>query len=578
MCVPGYEDILVFFNKCNVRSLSMIEKDIDFIRLTLPDGSERSVAKGTSLAELSIDFQNNYKFPIIAARVGNDLKELNFRLEKDSKIELVDLASDDGMRIYRRSLCFVLIKAVKELFPDRKVSICHSISKGLYCEIKGCKELDAGEVAQIAERMREIVEAKIPFVKHLMSLEEAEEMFIRNGRLDRFHVIEYREKPYVTIYSCDGLQDYFYGYMAPHTGYVEKFALTYYQPGLIMLFPDKSNPDVLPEFKEQKKLFNIFHEFKRWGSILEVENIGALNDIIKAGQIGGLMRVSEALHEKKLAQIADMITNNENRKRIVLISGPSSSGKTTFANRLAIQLRVNGVKPVTISLDDYFIDRSRTPRDEKGEYDFEALEAIDIELFNRQLAELTCGNEVEVPIFNFPKGCRESAGRRLKMCDDQVIIVEGIHGLNEKLTASIPRKDKFKIYASAITSMNIDDHNRIPSTDTRMIRRIVRDFQFRGNSAVNTIKRWPSVRRGEEKNIFPFQEEADIMFNSSLIFELGVLKTYADPLLSGIDASYPEYSEAKRLMEFLSLFLPIDSKEIPQNSIIREFIGGSCFY
>ena len=311
---------------------------------------------------------------------------------------------------------------------------------------------------------------------------------------------------------------------------------------------------------------------------MEVENVGALNDLIKAGKSTELIRICEALHEKKLASIADMITHSKNKKRIVLISGPSSSGKTTFAQRLSIQLRVNGLKPVTISLDDYFLNREDTPLDENGEYDFEALEAVDVRLFNKQLNELIQGNEVEVPVFNFATGSREPAGRKLKINDDNILVIEGIHGLNEKLTSEIPRGSKFKIYVSALTSMNIDDHNRIPTTDNRIIRRIVRDHQFRGNSAINTIKRWPSVRRGEEKNIFPFQESADVMFNSSIMIELSVLKTFAEPLLNEIDSTAQEYSEARRLIEFLSYFLPVDAKDVPANSIIREFIGGSCFY
>jgi uridine kinase len=426
--------------------------------------------------------------------------------------------------------------------------------------------------------MKELVRLKLPFVKRLLTVDQAKAIFEKSGRMDRFHAIEHRERTYVTIYSCDGYDDYFYGYMAPDTSYIQSFRLKFYSPGLLLMYPEKSKPIVLPEFEEQKKLLNIFHEYKTWGSILGVENVGALNDIIKDGQICDFMRVSEALQEKKIAQIADMIINSPNKKKVVLISGPSSSGKTTFAHRLSIQLRVNGLKPVTISLDDYFVDREHTPRDESGDFDFEALEAIDLCLFNSHLAELIEGGEVEIPIFNFSKGCRESVGRNLRISENQILVIEGIHGLNEKLTATIPRESKFKIYVSALTSMNIDDHNRIPTTDTRIIRRIVRDFQFRGNNALNTIKRWPSVRRGEEKNIFPFQEEADVMFNSSLIFELGVLKSFAEPLLSEIDSTQTEFSEARRLIEFLSYFLPIEPGEIPANSIIREFIGGSCFY
>lgn len=556
----------------------MNENNLNMIKVVFPDNSEREVYEGISLQELSESCKNQYKSTIVAAKGNNDIKELSYRLNESCRVEFIDLTDDDGMRIYKRSLSFILIKAVNDLFPDRKVIICHSISKGIYCEVKGDTPLTVEEVDMIKNRMKEIVNLKIPFIKKIMSLDEAREVFRKIGRMDRFRSIEYRKKPYVTLYECDGFQDYFYGYMVPHTGYLDKFDLKYYQPGLILMSPEKTSPDAIPQFKEQKKLFSIFAEYKKWGKILGVEDVSALNDIVKEGKINELIRVAEALHEKKIAQIADMIAFNEHKKKVVLIAGPSSSGKTTFAHRLSIQLKVNGLRPVTISLDDYFVDRELTPKDENGEYDFEALEAIDIKLFNRHLAELIEGKEVDVPIFNFPKGCRESFCRKLKIDEDQIIIIEGIHGLNEKLTASIPKENKFKIYVSALTSMNIDEHNRIPTTDTRIIRRIVRDYQFRGCSAANTIKRWPSVRRGEERNIFPFQEEADVMFNSALMFELGVLKTYAEPLLMEIDSSEPEYSEARRLIEFLNNFLPIDSKEIPANSIIREFIGGSCFY
>ncbi|NLL04711.1 MAG: nucleoside kinase [Clostridiaceae bacterium] len=556
----------------------MRESNMDLIKLTFPDGSEMEVAEGISLLELSNDFTGKYKSVIVAAKVDNDIKELSFHLYNNANIEFIDLTNDDGMRIYRRSLSFVLIKAVNDLYPDRKVIISHSISKGIFCEVNGDTPLTAEEVSKIEDRMRELIERKIPFVKKILSLDEAREIFRKTGRLDRFSAVEYRKKSYVTIYNCDGFEDYFYGYMAPDTGYLKKFALKFYSPGLIMMFPDKTNPDIIPKFKEQKKLFSIFKEYKNWGRILGVANVGSLNALVKENKVNELIRVGEALHEKKIAQIADMIAFNKHKKRVVLIAGPSSSGKTTFAQRLAIQLKVNGLRPVTISLDDYFVDRDRTPVDENGEFDFEALEAIDLLLFNQHLASLIKGEEVGIPIFNFPNGCREDFCRKLKIDEDQLLIIEGIHGLNERLTSSIPKESKFKVYVSAITSMSIDDHNRIPTTDSRMLRRIVRDFQFRGCSAINTIKRWPSVRRGEEKNIFPFQEEADIMFNSALPFELGVLKVLAEPLLSDVDSSQEEYSEARRLIEFLTNFVPIESKEIPANSIIREFVGGSCFY
>jgi uridine kinase len=556
----------------------MREHNINLIKVSFPDETEREVLEGISLFELSKDHEKDYKSAIVAAKVNNDIKELSYHLYDNCKVEFIDLMNSDGFRIYRRSLCFILIKAVQDIFPERKVVISHSISKGVYYEVKGDAELNDEEVAMIEERMKELVKRKIPFIKKVMSIEEAKVIFKKTGRMDRYYSVGHRKKPYVTMYECDGYEDYFHGYMAPDTGYLKKFALKLCKPGLILMYPDITNPDIIPKYKEQKKLFNIFKEYKTWGRILGVANVSSLNDIVKQGDIGELMRIAEALHEKKIAQIADMIAFNKHKKKIVLIAGPSSSGKTTFAQRLAIQLRVNGLRPTTISLDDYFVDREHTPKDENGDYDFESIDAIDIMLFNSHLAELIAGKEVGIPIFNFHKGCREDFYRELKIDEDQLLVVEGIHGLNEKLTSSIHKDSKFKVYVSALTSMNIDDHNRIPTTDTRIIRRIVRDFQFRGCSAVNTMKRWPSVRRGEEKNIFPFQEEADIMFNSSLIFELGVLKTLAEPLLKDVDSSYEEYSEARRLIEFLQNFLPIDSKEIPANSIIREFIGGSCFY
>lgn len=548
------------------------------ITVSFDFGVQTSVDAGTSLAELSREYAGFYKSMIIAARVDNTIKELSYQLEKDCRVSFVDLTEEDGSRIYRRSLHFILVKAVHDLFPERRAVINHSISKGLYCEIIGERELDGDEVAAVERRMKEIVRLGIPFEKRELPVEEAKKIFEKNDRMDRFYAIQYRENPYVTIYECDGYADYFYGYMAPDTSYITLFSLIFYPPGLIMVYPEKCDPSVLPEFKEQKKLFAVFSEYKRWGRILGVDNVGALNKIVDSGEVSDLIRISEALQEKKIAQIADMIACSGDPKRVVLISGPSSSGKTTFAERLSIQLRVNGLKPVTISLDNYFVDRDSTPRDENGELDFEALEAIDVKLFNLHLAQLIRGREVEIPIFNFPNGAREPVGKKMALEDDNILIIEGIHGLNEKLTRDIPKKNKFKIYVSALTSMNIDDHNRIPTTDTRIIRRIVRDYQFRGTNAVSTIKRWPSVRRGEERNIFPFQESADIMFNSSLIVELGVLKCFAEPLLSEIGTETPEYSEAKRLLGFLSYFLPIESREIPFNSIIREFIGGSCFY
>lgn len=536
------------------------------------------VEMGTTLLELSKKFEKKYSSTIVAARVNNDIKELSFEISKNSDIKFIDLTDEDGMRMYRRSLYFIFIKAVNEVFPDRNAIISHPMSNGVYCEINGDEALTEVEVEAVEKKMKEIVAKAIPFDKKVITLEEAKEHYKKVGRLDKYEVLEHRKKPYVTIYNCGGFEDYYYGYMVPNTSYINCFDLKYYQPGVVIQFPSKSNPEVLPPFKEQKKLFNVFIEYKKWIKILGVQNVGAINDNIKAGEIGDLIRVSEALHEKKIAEIADKITNHEEEKRIVLISGPSSSGKTTFANRLGIQLRVNGFVPKTISLDNYFVNRDQTPRDSDGDYDYEALEAIDVKLFNKHLSELLNGYEVELPIYNFETGCRESVGQRMVMKKNNILVIEGIHGLNDSLTASISPEDKYKIYVSALTSMNIDDHTRIPTTDTRIIRRIVRDNQFRGCSAINTINRWPSVRRGEEKNIFPYQENADIMFNSSLVYELCLLKTYAEPLLLQLGPENERYSEVKRLIEFLSYFLPIDAKDVPNNSIVKEFIGGNCFF
>jgi uridine kinase len=549
----------------------------NMIIIILPDGIKKKYHKGITLLELSKECESKYSSTIVAGKVNNEIRELGFKITENCKVEFIDMTHTDGFRIYQRSICFVLIKAVNDLFPNRKVIMEHSISKGLYCEIHGEKDLDACEVELINNKMKKIIDAKLPFVKNTIPSFEAEEIFLKNGRKDRYDALKHRMKQYVTLYKCEDFEDYFYGYMVPHTGYVDRFALKFYPPGVILRYPERSRPDKVADFKEQKKLFSIFAEHKKWNKILGIENVGFMNNIVKSGGINDFIRVSEALHEKKIANIADMISNSIHKKRVILISGPSSSGKTTFAKRLSIQLRVNGLKPLMISIDDYFVNREETPVDENGERDYEVLEAIDINLFNKQLYDLINLNEVEVPVYNFSKGMREKKGRKLKIGMDDVLIIEGIHGLNDKLTKFISLENKFKIYVSALTSINIDDHNRIPSTDTRVIRRIVRDHRSRGCNALNTIKRWSSVRRGEKKNIFPFQEQADVMFNSALPYELGVLKTYAEPLLSKINSSYVQYSEAKRLLEFLSYFLPIGTGEIPSNSIIREFIGGSCF-
>lgn len=547
------------------------------LKVTLLDQT-LDVPKGISLLELSRQVEEQYESAIVAAKVNNVLKDLSFRIEEDSHIDFIDLTTDDGFRIYQRSVSFLLIKAVGEVFPQATITIEHSISKGLYCELHGIDPLTEKDVQAIERRMKEMVEEDIEFHMDIVPLPEALKLFEKEGQLDKVKLLKYRNLPTIKIYSCGWLRDYFYGIMVPSTGYLKHFELKFYMPGFILRYPDKSDPTTIPEYKEQPKLFSVFREAEKWAKILEIEDVGSLNDHIAAGYGDELIRISEALHEKKIAQLADMITNERNQIRLILIAGPSSSGKTTFAQRLSVQLRVNNVKPISISLDDYFVSRDKTPLDENGEPDFEALEAIDLDLFNEQLTKLIQGVEVELPVFNFLTGQREYRGKKVKIKRDQPIIIEGIHGLNDVLTSAIPRGSKFKIYISALTQLNIDNHNRIPTTDARIIRRIVRDNQFRSHDALKTIKLWPKVRRGEEKNIFPFQEDADVMFNSHLPYELAVLKRYAEPLLAEIAPSEPEFSEAKRLLKFLSYFLPLDDSAIPNNSIIREFIGNSCFH
>lgn len=554
----------------------MSEQNLEKIKVKIKGKIETEVVHGTTLLELSKNYEDSFTSPIMGARVNNRIKGLTFKITEPCNIDFLDMTNEDGIRIYRRSLSFIVSLAVREMYPEAKVSLCHSLSKGIYCEFKYKEMLTEEILKNIEKRMHEIVERRAPFNRKVISIEEAKIICQKECRIDLIHLVQHRSKPHITLYECGGFSDCYYGYLLPDTSYVKLFELKYYPPGFILRHPDKADPLAIPPFLENKKLFNIFNEYKRWGKIMEVENVGMLNNIVDSGEISDLIRISEGLYEKKIAQVADKIAVDPD-KRIVLIAGPSSSGKTTTAQRLAIQLRVNCLKPVMISLDNYFLDRERTPVDENGEYDFESLDAIDVQLFNEHLEDLLEGKEVEIPIFNFTIGAREKKGTKLKITENQIVIIEGIHGLNEKLTAAIDKKKKFKIYVSALTSLSIDDHNRIPTTDTRIIRRIVRDSQYRNHDALSTIKRWPSVRRGEENNIFPFQEEADVMLNSALIYELGVLKTFAEPLLQAVHETNPEFSEARRLLNFLSYFLPIGTEDIPITSIVREFIGGGCF-
>ncbi|WP_422447613.1 nucleoside kinase [Thermoanaerobacterium sp. DL9XJH110] len=549
------------------------------MKVTIDGRGEKLINEPVALLTLAKEYQKEYSSPIVGAIVNNRLRELTYVLKEDARLEFLDLTTEIGMKIYVRSLSFLFIKACHDVLPGCRVHIEHSLGDGLYCEIYRGEPISEEDVEDIESRMRQLVERDIPILKTKMSVEEAAIMFKKMGLEDKVRVLKYRKEPFVNIYELDGMKDYFYGYMLPSTGYLKWFKLKFYLPGVILQFPGRSNPTLVAPYREQPKLARVFREAERWAHILGVADVGALNDYIAAGRAGEIIRIAEALHEKKIAQIADTIYENRERMRIILIAGPSSSGKTTFAQRLMVQLRVNGLRPISVSLDDYFVDRDRTPLDEEGKPDFEALEAIDIKLFNQHLTRLIQGKEVLLPRYNFHTGKREYQNIPIRVDRDQPIIIEGIHGLNERLTLSIPKENKFKIYVSALTQLSLDNHNRISTTDTRLLRRIVRDSWSRSADARKTIAMWPSVLKGAEKNIFPYQEEADVMFNSALVYELAVLKKYAEPLLKQVRPEDPEYVTASYLLKFLAYFVPIeDEKDIPLTSIIREFIGGSCFY
>ncbi|HBR03849.1 MAG TPA: AAA family ATPase [Ruminiclostridium sp.] len=541
------------------------------------DGRDVWVEEGTKIEELIHGQKGKKNSVIVAARVNNEIKELTFPIEEKCTIKFVDLTSEDGVRIYQRSLKFLLIKAIHDLFPDKEVQVRHSVSRGIFFEFLDYQAAPE-DVERIGERMRQLVDMDKKFLKVVVSIEDARKIFLKRGREDRYRAIEYREKDYVSLYIFDDIEDYFYGYMVPSAGYLQLFKVEAHNGGIVLVLPKKENPTRLPDTPIPEKLFNVFKEYTDWIDILDVEDVGRLNDAVDSGRIDELVLVAEALHEKKIASIADMIKSCQPRQKVILIAGPSSSGKTTFAQRLSVQLRVNGIVPLNISVDDYFVDKTRTPRDEEGKPDYEALETVDLELFNKDLNTLIEGGEIELPTFNFKTGEREYNGQKMKLKEGQVLVIEGIHALNPRLTSEVKAENKFKIYISAITSMRIDMHNRIPTTDLRLLRRIVRDNRYRGTPAPKTIDMWSSVRRGEERNIFPFQEEADAMFNSSLIYEIAMLKPFALPLLQNITKDMPEYSEARRLTEFLSYFLPASHDRVPGNSILREFLGGSVFH
>lgn len=515
--------------------------------------------------------------PILGARVNNRIREMNSSVYMDAEVEFIDLSSPDGFRMVQRGLVFLLYLACKELYPEKKLRVLHSIQNSLYCELG--EWVTETEIVSLKTKMKELIAQDLPFWKEKIDKLVALKLFEKAGDIDKVKVFQYRKKSTVNIYHCGDKKhiNYFYGYMPPSTGVLRLFDLKTYNQGFVLIHPTINSPDALPEYKELPKYSQVFLQYQRWGEILKVNNVGDLNESIVNGKIKELIMISEALHEKKIAQMAMEIANYP-KKRLILISGPSSSGKTTTSKRLELQLKADGLLPIVISLDDYFVDREKTPKDENGEYDFENILALDLDLFNRQMKKLLDGEEVHLPKFDFFTGKPKPSGKVIRLDKNQPVIIEGIHGLNEQLTERIPREMKFKIYVSALTQLSIDDINRIPTTDTRLIRRIVRDHHSRGHRAIRTLKMWQSVRRGEEKFIFPYQEEADIMFSSALIYELAVLKLYAEPLLVQISEVDRENTEAKRLLRFLEYFLPItDIQLIPANSILREFIGGSIF-
>lgn len=510
---------------------------------------------------------------IIAASVNNKVKTLNYKIEQDCKINFIDLSSELGNKIYQQSISFVLLTATKELYPKAQIKIQHSLADALYGKIYLDNPLTDDDVWEIKQRMQEIITENRPIIRKVFSKEEAIQKIEKLWGCEKVTLINQLEQEEIPLYYCGEIYDYLYSYVVDCTGVLSLFDLKRYRDGFLLSSPNKNNPKKI-KFKDLPRLANVFEEAEEWGNILKCGYVSNLNKAILSGDFKDVIRISEALHEKKIAQIADYIKNNIEQIKIILIAGPSSSGKTTFARRLGIQLRVNGIEPSAISLDDYFLNHTETPLDEFGKMDFESIEALDLELFNKHLIQLLNGEEVEIPRYNFVTGSREAIGHKMKINPKQPIIIEGIHGLNEKLTKDLPRESKFKIYISALTQLALDSHNRISTTDARLLRRMVRDHNFRGNSALGTLQQWASVRRGEEKNIFPYQEDADIMFNSALIYELAVLKKYAEELLIEIHEDMPEYVEAKRLLNFLSYFYSIvDEKEIPATSILREFIG-----
>lgn len=517
----------------------------------------------------------NSKEEIIACKCNNKVRSLNYEPEEGEKVEFLDISTADGMRIYVRGLLLIMSKAFNKLYPDALLTVNYQLSNATFCQIDNMKTTEE-MIKNVSDEMKKIIDANYDINKVVMTKEEAKKFYDKEQTIRGKLQLDNKDKDTVSLYFCEDYYNYFYGVMPISTGYTKIFDLKVYNNGFLIRYPSRKNPNKLEEYKENKKLLNTLQEYEDIHRVLGINTIYKLNKEILNGNEKELILLAEALHEKKISDIADKIVNKNNVK-VVLIAGPSSSGKTTFAKRLGLQLRLNGLKPVTISVDNYFVERTETPLDENGNYNFECLEAIDLKLFNHDLIELLKGNEILMPTFNFKTGHKEYTGETMKLGKDEILVIEGIHCLNDELTSAIPRENKYKIYISNLTVLNIDYFNRISTTDSRLIRRIVRDYKFRSYNAIHTLQIWNSVNRGEEQYIYPFQEEADSMFNTSLIYEFCVLKKFAVPLLESINSSYAEYSEARRLLEFLKYFETIDIENVPKNSLLREFIGDSIF-
>jgi uridine kinase len=514
----------------------------------------------------------------IAVNINGRFTRLSKKIRVDSTIEIIELATPQGKRIYESSVLFLFMAAFTKEFPKKNVFIQHSIHKGIYAEVTG-GELEAEDVTKIEKRMREYVKRDLPITRTAKDWDVALEEMEENNRNDIINLYRYHHPATLKVYELDGFEEFLYLPLAPSAGILGFFKIEKFRDGVVIVLPDFEKSKDSPEFIDRPKLFKTYQEYHQWCRILKIRTVGHLNELIMNGPMGDMIKIAEGLHEKKIAQIADEITHKRSRPaRLVLIAGPSSSGKTTFAKRLGIQLKVNGYHPVAISMDDYFVDREKTPKDAEGNYDFESIDAIDVALFKDHIAKLLKGEEVEIPKFDFITGTKGPSGHKMKLDSDQIIIIEGIHGINPKLTSSIDDEDKYKIYIAPLTQLNLHRHDRIAASETRLIRRIVRDSYFRGYSASDTLGRWKSVRTGEKNNIFPLQEEADVIFNSALFYELSVLKTHAERALLRVEKDDPMYIEAQRLLRFLSFFLPLDcTNDIPNNSILKEFIGGSAF-